>query len=189
MALVFGMVFALNLPYYKRWLIVVEEKIAEAWVGWLAKIIVASVLSLAFTIWATTIFTLPHLDYNLVHPFFSTVPIHTYIFLRNLSPTMRGYHSAMLHEMGKITLESYLMQHHIWLTSNAKTLLNIVDKWPIANLVVATVLYIFVSWRLHSLTLDLRALVVGKTTLGALVRIGALFGYILLCTVSFWCSM
>ena len=89
---------------------------------------------------------------------------------------MRSYHSGLLHEMGKITLETYLMQHHIWLTSNAKTLLNIVDGWPIANLIVVTVLYIFVSNRLHRLTLDLRALVVGKTVRGAIVRLGVFFG-------------
>ena len=86
---------------------------------------------MAFSFWAGTIHSLPKAEYNMMHPFFFIVPIYAYIFIRNMSPTMRSYHSGMLHEMGKVTLETYLLQHHVWLTSNAKTLLNIVDGWPI----------------------------------------------------------
>jgi hypothetical protein len=54
-------------------------------------------------------------------------------------------YSGLLHELGKITLETYLMQHHVWLTSNAKTLLVITPGYPKINLLAASLLYLFVS--------------------------------------------
>jgi hypothetical protein len=62
-------------------------------------------------------------EYNAEHPYFFWIPILLYMFARNLTPWLRRVHLPLLAAMGKITLETYLMQHHIWLTSNAKTLL------------------------------------------------------------------
>ena len=64
-----------------------------------------------------------------------------------------------LHEIGKTTLETYLMQHHIWLTSNAKTLLTIVPDHPWINFALATILFFFVSRELYRLTMSLRGMI------------------------------
>lgn len=61
-----------------------------------------------------------------------------------------------MHDLGKTTLETYLLQHHIWLTSNAKTLLTIVPGHPWINFALATLLFFFVSKELYRLTMSLR---------------------------------
>ena len=50
--------------------------------------------------------------------------------VRNLTPGLRAWYSQPLHELGKTTLETYLLQHHLWLSSNAKSLLTIVPGFP-----------------------------------------------------------
>ena len=52
--------------------------------------------------------------------------LQVYVYFRNLTPWLRSVYMASLHNIGKTTLETYLMQHHVWLTSNAKTLVTAV---------------------------------------------------------------
>ena len=46
--------------------------------------------------------------------FFAPIPVLCYIYLRNCHVSLRQRHSPVLHLIGKTTLETYLMQHHIW---------------------------------------------------------------------------
>lgn len=50
------------------------------------------------------------------------------------------------------------MQHHIWLTSNAKSLLTLIPGWPKLNMLVVTIIYYILSRRLYQLTLYLRGM-------------------------------
>lgn len=97
--------------------------------------------------------------YNEKNAYFGiAIPVLTYIYLRNLSPTLRTRYLEPLHSLGKITLETYLMQHHIWLTSNAKTLLVLVPGNPKLNMVLLSVSYVLVSRELYRLTMSLRGM-------------------------------
>lgn len=154
----FGMIFALNFPYMTTWFAKVE---ALAWQQQvLIKGAIACVLIAMAKYYFTEIFPLPKLAYNEMHPYFFLFPMMAYIFLRNITVGARSYFLYYLGEMGKITLETYLMQHHIWLTSNAKTLLVLVPEWPQVNMFVTTAIYIFLSRRLYRLTLNLRAMMI-----------------------------
>ena len=67
------------------------------------------------------------------------------------------YHHYRYHYLiGKTTLETYLLQHHIWLTSNAKTLLTIVNDSPWINFALASLLFVVVAKELYRLTMSLR---------------------------------
>ena len=97
--------------------------------------------------------------YNQKNAYFGVaVPVLTYIYVRNLSPTLRTRYLEPLHSLGKITLETYLMQHHVWLTSNAKTLLVLVPGHPKVNMVLLSVTYVLVSRELYRLTMSLRGM-------------------------------
>ena len=88
----------------------------------------------AVTIWWLTDFYMQDkLAYNLTHAYFAIIPLTSYIFFRNLTPAIRSGVSMSFHDLGKTTLETYLLQHHIWLTSNAKTLLTITPGHPWIN--------------------------------------------------------
>ena len=57
------------------------------------------------------------------------------------------------------------MQHHIWLSTNAKTLLTLVPgNYPWVNFVATTIIYVAVSHRLFRLTISLRAMLIPNTT-------------------------
>jgi hypothetical protein len=138
---------------------------------WGVKGVVAAPLLAGAYYYAFSIFPLDKLDYNEVHPYVFLLPVLAYIFVRNISVTLRLYYSGFLAEMGKITLETYLMQHHIWLTSNAKTLLVLVPDWPECNMFVCTLLYVLVSRRLYRITINLRAMLIPEDFRGSLVSL------------------
>ena len=143
----YGMIFALNFPLAEQYF-----KIARG-----APLLVASVLLLAlFMWWYTSIYSLDKLEYNLHHSYFAFIPLTVYIFFRNITPTVRSGVSMSLHALGKTTLETYLLQHHVWLTSNAKTLLTLTPGMPWVNFALATMMFFFLSQELYRLTMSLR---------------------------------
>lgn len=142
-----GMIFALNFP--------LAEQYFHRAKGY--PLVVASVIMGLLSIWWINEFYFQEkLDYNLTHSYFAIIPLTAYIFFRNLTPGIRSKVSMSLHDLGKTTLETYLLQHHIWLTSNAKTLLTIVPDHPWINFAFATVLFFVVSKELYRLTMSLR---------------------------------
>lgn len=151
-----GMVFALNFPIASLYFRSLEAGPARR--QWLGKLPVAAALVGSTCVWAAGPFLYDKLRYNSTNPYFGFVPLLTYIYVRNLTPTMRSFSMDFLHEIGKTTLETYLMQHHIWLTSNSKTVLVWLPGWPRMNLAIVTYVYVKVARKLHSLTLHLRGM-------------------------------
>ncbi|KAL7473501.1 hypothetical protein ACHAXS_013929 [Conticribra weissflogii] len=151
-----GMVFALNFPIVSLFYRKLEARsIMRQWLG---KLAVASGMLYALYTWATGPLTFSKIPYNGTNPYFGFVPLITYIFLRNLTPNLRSHSMALLHEIGKTTLETYLMQHHIWLTSNSKTVLVFIPGWPRVNLALVTYIYVTICRKVHTLTLHLRGI-------------------------------
>ena len=105
-----------------------------------------------------TVYPLTKRLYNTLHPYFFMLPLLTYVALRNLTPWIRQFHSSTLAFMGKITLETYLMQHHIWLSKNAKAVFVVVPGLPFFNLAVTTITFVYVALRLFRITVALRAM-------------------------------
>lgn len=143
----FGMIFALNFPLAEQFFVKAK--------GW--PLFVAATAMAALTIWWLVVYyPLEKMSYNLTHSYLAIIPLTSYIFFRNITPTVRSGVSMSLHDLGKTTLETYLLQHHIWLTSNAKTLLTIVPEHPWINFALATMLFFVVSKELYRLTMSLR---------------------------------
>lgn len=152
-----GIIFALNYPATVLWVKNIEETSKKTM--WFIKGIVAIVLLLASSIWATKILPMEKSEYNDHNAYLSAmIPMLTYIYVRNISPVLRTHYLEPLHSLGKITLETYLMQHHIWLNGNAKTVLVFIPGYPQLNMVVVTLIYVLVSKEAYRLTMSLRGM-------------------------------
>jgi hypothetical protein len=140
----FGMIFALNFPLAEQFFVKGKDLLCIWQVS-------------GVTIyWFVYYFPLDKMEYNLTHAYFAFIPLTSYIFFRNITPTVRSGVSMSLHELGKTTLETYLLQHHIWLSSNAKTLWTVTPGNPWINFAVATMIFFIVSKELYRLTMCLR---------------------------------
>lgn len=66
------------------------------------------------------------LDYNHVHPFISLFPITGFILIRNAAPVSYLYSTAFAY-VGKISLETFILQFHVWMASDTKAALYMID--------------------------------------------------------------
>ncbi len=182
----FGMLFAANFPitslFYRKLEALPPLKC------WLGKGIIAVGLIGLTSVWIIGPFSQEKFMYNATNAYFGFIPLLTFIYLRNLTPTLRQYSLKLLHEIGKTTLETYLMQHHIWLTSNAKSLLTLVPGWPKVNMLVVTLIYFYTSRRLYRMTLYLRGMllpdskrqcITSLTVMGSIVAAFYLLAFLL----------
>lgn len=143
----FGMIFALNFPLCEQLFVKLK--------GW--PLYVAATLLGALSIWwYVDIYSLEKMQYNLHHNYFALIPLTSYIYFRNITPYVRSFVSYSFHDVGKTTLETYLLQHHVWLTSNAKTLLTIVPGYPWLTFALASVMFVVLAKELYRLTMTIR---------------------------------
>ncbi|KAI7900731.1 10 TM acyl transferase domain found in Cas1p-domain-containing protein [Cokeromyces recurvatus] len=97
--------------------------------------------------------------YNRTHPYLSWIPILAFVFLRNGNAYLRMTYSKAFAFMGRISLETFIGQFHMWLAGDTKGLLVVLVKptwvkgfgWWI-NLVISSYLFIFVCYYLSQST-------------------------------------
>eukprot|EP01062_Namystynia_karyoxenos_P003769 TRINITY_DN1133_c0_g1_i1.p1 TRINITY_DN1133_c0_g1~~TRINITY_DN1133_c0_g1_i1.p1 ORF type:complete len:615 (+),score=206.52 TRINITY_DN1133_c0_g1_i1:86-1846(+) len=122
--------------------------------------VLAALLAIGYA-WYAKFFVMDKFEYNVWHPYTSWIPIMVYMLLRNLTPTLRSYSLHFFGFLGKITLETYIGQYHIWMSTGMpngqpKNLLTLIPKYPLLNFGLTTALYIFVSLRIFELTNQLK---------------------------------
>lgn len=57
--------------------------------------------------------------YNALHPYISWLPILAFLALRNASPWVRKRYMRLPAALGRISLETYVLQYHMWLGNDA----------------------------------------------------------------------
>ncbi len=124
----------------------------------IAKSVIVGAALLATYLYYVSVFSLDKKSYNDIHPYTSWIPIAIYIVFRNISQVARQYHIHLFEFLGKITLETYISQYHIWLATTGvngspKKLLALLPgkQYPLLNFVIFSALSLFVSFKLfHS---------------------------------------
>lgn len=62
---------------------------------------------------------------NALHTYISPLPILAFVHLRNCTRGMRNYYSGAYAWLGKISLETFVLQYHLWLAADTKGLLSL----------------------------------------------------------------
>ena len=57
--------------------------------------------------------------YNKWHPFVSPLPVLAFVILRNSTLKLRSYHSRLFAWFGRCSLETFVLQYHIWLAADS----------------------------------------------------------------------
>jgi hypothetical protein len=108
-------------------------------------------------------------QYNRLHPWISPIFVLAYILLRNSSRRLRETHSPLFACLGRCSLETYILQCHIWLAADAKGLLrlgllNKTRTGTVVECIVITVFFFWTSWHVSRATGAITAAILGLKT-------------------------
>ncbi|KAI5788962.1 10 TM acyl transferase domain found in Cas1p-domain-containing protein [Peziza echinospora] len=110
--------------------------------------------------------------YNKAHPYISPLAILAFIVVRNSTKKLRNTHVKAYAWIGKISLETFTLQFHIWLAGDTKGVLDLgvfgeggVGWW--ANFLVVTTVFLGVCWEVAGGMGGVVAWVVGSSGGGA----------------------
>ncbi|ETO20018.1 hypothetical protein RFI_17201 [Reticulomyxa filosa] len=139
-----GMLFALFFDRISKALVALEAQ--TIWYQAKVKGAIIAVTLIIICFWYKYVYVLDKLEYNYIHPYTSFIPIFGYILLRNIvSKASREYVSRFLESMGKITLETYIFQYHVFMIDDAKSVLTVFPGYPLMNFLVVSVVYVLLS--------------------------------------------
>nr|XP_018910627.1 PREDICTED: CAS1 domain-containing protein 1 [Bemisia tabaci] len=151
----YGAVFALALMVAQRYNLVDDNNHSNLFSP---RVAICLALTALAGIIANTIFTLlcsNKPECNEVHSYTVFVPIISYIALRNLSGILRTRYSSLFAWFGRISLELFIGQYHIWLAADSYGVLVIIPRYPVLNALVTLFIFVCASHEIHNITLKL----------------------------------
>jgi hypothetical protein len=183
-----GLLFAAFYPAIKKSYI---QRSADPFkvAKWLLCLFVTATLAAVyFFLWLTQY--PPQWDHTLnikyartLHPFIGTLMIPFYIFVRNAHPEMTKRVLVPFEKLGSWSLETYLLQFHIFLNRQASFHAVIVPTLPHVNMIWCMILYIACAARLFYLSNMFREIAFSvsraglwKAIVGLTAGIGVCFG-------------
>lgn len=116
--------------------------------------------------------------YNKWHPLISSLPVLAYVVLRNATAPLRSYHSRLFAWFGRCSLETFILQYHIWLAADTKGLLRLgllgestpngfgryIDSMRWLEFFIITAFFLWTSWGVSDATNVLTRWLVGPPT-------------------------
>ena len=102
-----------------------------------------------------------------------------YIVLRNILGILRTRYSSFFAWFGRISLELFVCQYHIWLAADTHGVLVLIPSYPVANVLITSFIFLCVSHEIHHITNVLTPVLVPNDSLKAIRNIGV-FVFLLL---------
>ncbi|XP_051948508.1 N-acetylneuraminate 9-O-acetyltransferase isoform X2 [Xyrauchen texanus] len=99
---------------------------------------------------------------NEMHPYISVVQILAFILIRNIPCYARSLYSSFFAWFGKISLELFICQYHIWLAADTKGILVLIPGNPTLNIIVSTFTFVCVAHEISQITNDLAQVAIPK---------------------------
>ncbi|XP_041665220.1 N-acetylneuraminate 9-O-acetyltransferase [Cheilinus undulatus] len=135
-----------------------------------ALLFLSVVFFITYSIWASSCKT--KTECNEMHPYISVVQILAFILIRNIPGYARSIYSSFFAWFGKISLELFICQYHIWLAADTKGILVLIPGNPSLNIMVSTFIFVCVAHEISLITNDLAQVVIPKDSVALLKRLG-----------------
>ena len=102
--------------------------------------------------------------YNHWHPYISWLPVISFAILRNANSTLRSTSSQMFGFVGRCSLETFIMQYHLWLAADTKGILIVIPwtRWRIPNMIITTTIFVWLSNQVAEATTVLTSWICGS---------------------------
>ncbi|XP_052575639.1 N-acetylneuraminate 9-O-acetyltransferase isoform X2 [Peromyscus californicus insignis] len=134
---------------------------------------------LTYSIWASSCKN--KAECNELHPSVSVVQIVAFILIRNIPGYARSVYSSFFAWFGKISLELFICQYHIWLAADTRGVLVLIPGNPTLNIIVSTFIFVCVAHEISQITTDLAQILIPKDNPSLFRRLA--------CTVAFFCGL
>ncbi|XP_059174219.1 N-acetylneuraminate 9-O-acetyltransferase-like isoform X2 [Physella acuta] len=92
---------------------------------------------------------------NEVHSYLVFLPIISFILLRNVLGCLRTRYSSFFAWFGKISLELFICQYHIWMAADTHGTLVLIPSYPVLNVVITSFIFIVISHEISVITQSL----------------------------------
>lgn len=126
---------------------------------------------ISYSIWASSCKN--KTECNEMHPYISVVQILAFILIRNIPGYARSLYSSFFAWFGKISLELFICQYHIWLAADTKGILVLIPGNPSLNVIISTFVFVCVAHEISLITNDLAQVVIPKDSASLLKRLAA----------------
>uniref|UniRef100_A0A452IHJ4 Uncharacterized protein n=1 Tax=Gopherus agassizii TaxID=38772 RepID=A0A452IHJ4_9SAUR len=103
--------------------------------------------------------------------------ILAFILIRNIPGYARSVYSSFFAWFGRISLELFICQYHIWLAADTKGILVLIPGNPMLNIIVSTFIFVCVAHEISQITNDLAQMVVPKDNATLLRRLLCISGF------------
>uniref|UniRef100_A0A8C6F5J8 N-acetylneuraminate (7)9-O-acetyltransferase n=3 Tax=Monodon monoceros TaxID=40151 RepID=A0A8C6F5J8_MONMO len=134
---------------------------------------------LTYSIWASSCKN--KAECNELHPSVSVVQILAFILIRNIPGYARSVYSSFFAWFGKISLELFICQYHIWLAADTRGILVLIPGNPMLNIIVSTFIFVCVAHEISQITNDLAQIIIPKDNSSLLKRLA--------CIAAFFCGL
>ncbi|GCB63273.1 N-acetylneuraminate (7)9-O-acetyltransferase [Scyliorhinus torazame] len=170
-AVLHGMVFALLYGALKKGHLLSEGKGETLFAPRLSSFLLFTsvVVFLTYSIWCASCKN--KTECNELHPYFSVLQILSFILIRNIPGYVRSVYSSFFAWFGKISLELFICQYHIWLAADTKGILVLLPGNPVLNIIVSTFIFVLVAHEISQITNDLVQIAIPKDNYIALKRL------------------